>query len=248
MTIDAEQIREDFLGRLRAMKPPPTKLNLQSYLGSPAPVLGLSVPQIRTILGSFRKSHRKVTVAEVNRIAAALWHGKTYEEKSLAIGLLDLHARILDDRSWRLASRWVDAATGWALSDSLASGPIAKMVREKSVRYREALRWTDSDHLWRRRASTYAMHDFVLAGELEKPFRLLERLLGDAEFWVQRAVGTWLRECWKQDPRATTAFLRKHVSGMPRVVITVATERAPKSLREELRRNRGAVVARTASL
>jgi len=82
------------------------------------------------------------------------------------------------------------------------------------------------------------MHDFVLAGELDKPFQLFEKLLNDPEFWVQRAVGTWLRECWKQNSRATTALLRNHVSGLPRIVITVATERAPKSLRDELRRNR----------
>lgn len=83
------------------------------------------------------------------------------------------------------------------------------------------------------------MRNFVYAGELEKPFRLLERFLCDKEFWVQGAVGTWLRESWKKDWRRTDAFLRNHVRGLPKVVITVATERAPKALREELRRNRG---------
>ncbi|MGQ0796258.1 MAG: DNA alkylation repair protein, partial [Methanobacteriota archaeon] len=70
-------------------------------------------------------------------------------------------------------------------------------------------------------------------------FRLLEPLLRDEAFWVQRAVGTWLRELWKRDRRRTEAFLRKHVRGLPPVVITVATERAPKSFRDELRRTSG---------
>jgi 3-methyladenine DNA glycosylase AlkD len=78
----------------------------------------------------------------------------------------------------------------------------------------------------------------VFAGELDKPFRVLERLLYDEEFWVQRAVGTWLRESWKKDHIRTEAFLRSHVRGLPKVVITVATERAPKALREELRESR----------
>ena len=82
------------------------------------------------------------------------------------------------------------------------------------------------------------MHDLVFAGELDQPFRILEKLLYDDEFWVQRAVGTWLRECWKRDRRRTEAFLRKHIRGLPRVLITVATERAPKALRDELRRGR----------
>ena len=77
---------------------------------------------------------------------------------------------------------------------------------------------------------------FVRAGELDKPFELLERLLYEKEFWVQRAVGTWLRECWKKDEKRTAAFLRRHARGLPPVTITVATERAPKEFREELRR------------
>src|SRR2546426_510421 len=140
--------------------------------------------------------------------------------------------------SWWLADRWVDAATGWGLSDGLASGPIAGMLYAKPSRFRDTLRWTRAKNIWRRRASTYALHRFVRAGELDRPFQVLEKLLYDEEFWVQRAVGTWLRECWKQDRRRTEAFLRKHARGLPRIVVSVATERAPKSFRDELRRKR----------
>ena len=76
------------------------------------------------------------------------------------------------------------------------------------------------------------------AGEFGKPFTLLERLLYDEEFWVQRAVGTWLRECWKKDKQRTEKFLLKHARGLPRVVITVATERASKAFRRSLRLRR----------
>jgi len=80
---------------------------------------------------------------------------------------------------------------------------------------------------------------------LDKPFELLERLLYDTEFWVQGGVGTWLREYWKQDRRRAEGFLRAHVRGLPKVVITVATERAPKAFREELRRRSGSTRIRT---
>jgi len=211
---------------------------LQAYLGSPVPVLGLSAPTTRTILREFAKRNRRLTPNEVNALAAALWNGPVLEEKALAIALLGRYEKVLDDESWDLTDRWVDAATGWALSDSLASGPIAGMLYAKPARFREVVRWTRAKNMWRRRASTYALHRFVRAGDLDKPFDLLERLLCDKEFWVQRAVGTWLRECWKEDRRRTAAFLREHVRGLPRVVITVATERAPKSFRDELREAR----------
>jgi 3-methyladenine DNA glycosylase AlkD len=238
--MDAHQTRQVLVRKIRANSRPNAYAypDLQAYVGSPYPVLGLTTPRMRSILRTFRREHRDLTTRGLNALARALWSGPTFEEKAFAISLLNVYRPILDDRSWKLADSWVERAIGWGLSDSLASGPIAGMVYPKPGRYQEVLRWTRSPSIWRRRAATYAMHDFVLAGELDKPFQLLEKLLYDQEFWVQRAVGTWLRECWKKDRSRTEAFLRKHARGLPKVVITVATERAPKSFREELRRAR----------
>jgi 3-methyladenine DNA glycosylase AlkD len=238
MPLDVVAARAQLVNQIRKAPRSPTPSDPASYLGSPVPVLGLRIPTLRAILSSFALAHRDLTASEVNALAAALWSGDVFEEKAVGIMLLDRFAKMLDGGSWALADRWVDEATGWALSDALASGPIAKMVRGDRSRYTEVLRWTRSTNIWRRRASTYAMHDLVFAGELDRPFRILEKLLYDDQFWVQRAVGTWLRECWKQDRPRTEAFLRKHIRGLPRVVITVATERAPKALRAELRRRR----------
>ena len=211
---------------------------LQHYVGSPYPVLGTSSLQMGAIQAAFVKTHPGLIAKEVNALAASIRKGRTTEEKWLAIGLMDRHAKILNEASWRLLDRFVDDSVGWGLCDGLGSGPISKMVRAKPARFRELMAWTKSPNPWRRRVALYALRDFVYAKEFDKPFQLLERLVYDEEFWVQRAVGTWLRECWKRDPRRTEAFLQKHVRGLPKVVITVATERAPKAFRDELRRNR----------
>ena len=238
MALDVRAARDQVVEELRKAPRATDPADLQSYVGSPVPVLGLSVPTMRAVLTAFAKDHRALRAAEVNSLAAALWAGPVFEEKSLGILLFSRYEQILDDDSWRLADEWVDAATGWGLSDALASGPIAGMVYARPSRFRDILRWTRAKNIWRRRASTYALHRFVRAGELDKPFEVLEKLLYDEEFWVRRAVGTWLRECWKKDRRRTEAFLRKHARGLPRIVISVATERAPKAFREELRRKR----------
>lgn len=236
MALDVRAERERIGAAMRAVARPGISEKLQSYLGSPVPVLGLSTPQIRAVHIQFRKDHPGLTSKDVNLLAAALWAQPTFEEKTFAIGLLDRHREQLDEESWKLGDAWVDEATGWALSDGLASGPISAMVHTKPTRFQELLRWTGAENFWRRRASTYALNEFIRAGELDKPFQLLERLLYDEEFWVQRAVGTWLRECWKRDQKRTEAFLRKHAKGLPPVTITVATERASKKFREELRK------------
>src|SRR2546427_1686897 len=243
--LDIGAAKKRIAGQLRNAPKVASPADLESYVGSPVPVLGLSVPTMRAIVAAFAKAHKRSTATELNALAAALWSGRVFGEKSLAILLLGRYEKILNDDSWRLAEEWVDAATGWALSDALASGPIAGIAYAKPSRFRDLLRWTRAKNSWRRRASTYALHRFVRAGELDKPLQLLEKLLYDEEFWVQRAVGTWLRECWKKDRRRTEAFLRKHARGLPRIVISVATERAPKAFRLELRQKATATAADT---
>ena len=240
MSLDAALERERIVASLRSAAKPGAWEKLRAYLGSPVPVLGLTTPQIRGLQRSFAKDHAGLAAAELNALAAVLWRGETFEEKWFAVGLLDRHRDVLDEASWALADSWVDSATGWALSDGLAAGPVSFMVHSRPKRFSEILRWTKARNYWRRRASTYALNEFVRGGELDKPFRLLERLLYDDEFWVQRAVGTWLRECWKKDARRTERFLLAHSPGLPPVTVTVATERSTKAFRAKLRaRNKG---------
>jgi len=235
MAIDVEKTRKAFVSQLESAAPARPSPKAQSYLGSPVPVLGVRVPRLRAMVSAFRKGHRDLEVGDLNRLASSLWEGSTFEEKALAISLLDAYSSILNEASWEILNRWAGEATGWGLCDWLGLGPIAKVVHSQPGWLRDILRWTKSENPWRRRIAVYAMRDFVFAGELDPPFQVFERLLYDDEFWVQRAVGTWLRESWKKDRRRTEAFLRDHATGLPPVTITVATERAPKAFRQELR-------------
>lgn len=233
---DVRALRREIAKELRARGKPGRDPWLQKYVGSPVPVLGLATAQMREVLNGFARAHPDLDVRTVNDLAEALWRGDVAEERWAGIGILERYRKAWDEASWRMADRWVDDAVGWGLCDSLGAGPIADMVYGRPAWYREILQWTRSTNFWRRRVATYALRAYVRAGELGPALELLERLLYDPEFWVQRAVGTWLRECWKKDERRTAAFLRKHAKGLPPVTITVATERAPKAFRQELRR------------
>jgi 3-methyladenine DNA glycosylase AlkD len=226
------------LGELRRRSRPALAPSLKEYLGSPLPTFAVSAPELHRIVAEYRRREGRKSADELRPLLGALWGGASYDERIVAIELMDRFPEAHDAGMWTVASRWVEDATGWALSDSLAAGPLARMVAEDPRRYAEIVRWTRSRNLWRRRAATYALHDLVLGGETDRPLALLERLVPDPEFWVQRAVGTWLRECWKKDARRTERFLRRHARALAPVTLTVATERAPKTLRAELRARR----------
>jgi 3-methyladenine DNA glycosylase AlkD len=237
MRSEIEGQRQHLIKELHDRGKPTRDFPLQSYLGSPYPVLGVSTPAMKSILSEFFNSYRDLPITHLNRLADSLWKGKTFEEKALGIGLLNRSHRILDEHTWKMLDGWIEDAKGWALCDSLGSDPISSMLKDDRARFHDVLKWARSHNFWRRRISTYSLRDLVYTKDLKQPFKLLEKLLYDEEFWVQRAVGTWLRECWKRDRKKTEAFLLKHAKG-PRVTITVATERAPKQFRERLRKLR----------
>ncbi len=214
----------------------PAHPSLRAYLGSPLPVRGVRAPEIRRIAREFWRRAEPPNRGTLRDVLRALWAGRWFEERAVAIEIL-VRAGIgrADRATWRLADRFVDTASGWALSDSLASGPISRGLAADPRRFREILGWTGSPNLWRRRAAAYAMNGLVRSGELDRPFVLLDRLARDPERWVQRAVGTWLRECGKVDGPRTERFLFAHVRDLAPVAITVATERSSPKLRAALR-------------
>ncbi len=165
-----------------------------------------------------------------------LWAGRSFEERAVAIEILALAGIGPTDRAtWRLADRFVDTASGWALSDGLASGPISRGLATDPRRFLEILDWTEAPNPWRRRAAAYAMNALVRSGDLDRPFVVLDRLARDPERWVQRAVGTWVRECGKVDRPRTERFLFAHLRDLAPVALTVATERSSPELRIALR-------------
>jgi 3-methyladenine DNA glycosylase AlkD len=231
--------RAALLEQLRQMRPRPRPGSaeaLRSYLGSPLPVLGVRIPQLRGLVRSWAPGRSPPPLEEVHRIARWLWKGETFEERLLAIELLGRVRRELNEESWALADGWVEAASGWALSDALSMEALGWMVWSRPSRARRLRRWAISPSVWRRRSSLYALHRFVKGGQLELPLAQIDRLLQDPDPWVQRAAGTWLRESWKKDPGRVERFLRARVDRLPRIVITVATERTSRSFRAELRR------------
>jgi 3-methyladenine DNA glycosylase AlkD len=220
---------------LRAAQSQDKHFDLRNYLGSPVPVLGVYTAELRKVVRGVHSRNPGLSESELLELVGRLWQGDTFDERIAAIELVQRYHRFTGDRVWQTLDEWVDSATGWGLSDSLAGGPVSRLLDEDPRRLSEVRRWASSPNMWRRRASLYAMNRWIRSGRLDPAFALFERLYRDPELWVQRAVGTWLRESWKVDRDRTRTFLLERAVRLPAVTVTVATERAPKSFRSKLR-------------
>lgn len=90
-----------------------------------------------------------------------------------------------------------------------------------------------SPNRWERRTAVLATFSFMARGQLEDSYALAERLIGDPEDTIHKALGWMLRVAGKDRPRLT-AFLERHAATMPRIMLRNAIEHFPPEERKRL--------------
>ena len=94
-------------------------------------------------------------------------------------------------------------------------------------------RLAKSRSLWERRASVIFTFAFLRAGELEPTYLMAEKHLKDEHDLMHKAVGWMLREMGKRDLGLLRAFLKEHVTEMPRTALRYAIEKMSESERKK---------------
>jgi 3-methyladenine DNA glycosylase AlkD len=90
--------------------------------------------------------------------------------------------------------------------------------------------------LWERRVAMIATFAFLKRGDASTTLALAERLLGDREDLMHKAVGWMLREAGKRVSReALLGFLDAHAARMPRTMLSYATEHLDPEVRAAYR-------------
>ena len=188
--------------------------------------VGLTVPQVRALA----KEVYPLPHAEVIRLLRSPLH----EARLLALFLL-IKAYDTGDEAARerIFTQYLDHTryiNNWDLVDCSAEHIVGAHLRSRDRSLLDTL--AVSDLLWERRISILATFHFIKRGEFSETLRIAERLLGDREDLMHKAVGWMLREVGKRDLAAEEAFLKKHCRLMPRTMLRYAIERFPEELRQ----------------
>jgi 3-methyladenine DNA glycosylase AlkD len=83
-----------------------------------------------------------------------------------------------------------------------------------------------------RRTAIVSTYFFIRQNDLDDTFGIAEILVNDGDVLVQKAVGSWVREAGKRDPKRLLQFLDGHAATMPRIVLRYAIEKLGKAQRD----------------
>jgi 3-methyladenine DNA glycosylase AlkD len=200
--------------------------------------IGVRVPATRLIVRRFRA----LALTEVDSLLDSAVH-----EHRLA-GLLILCAQFAAASATRtrdeaaregIAERYLAAVhrgrvNNWDLVDASAEIVLGGWLADRP---RELLfELAGSPVLWERRVAVLASFNFIQHGDASTTLALAERLLGDKEDLMHKAVGWMLREVGKRVDRALlVGFLDEHAAAMPRTMLSYATEHLTPEQRRHYR-------------
>ncbi len=209
-----EAKRDEVLETLRAAGDSARAAQMSDYHKQSREVLGVGNETLNTLSRELR-----LTLELEDRVdlAAALWASNIFEARILAAKLLT-QARIKSDAAvWALLQSWVSEFDSWAIADQAASA-LSKRLLADPARLDQVADWTTSEHLWTRRAALVATLPWAkLPNPKPEELEARERILGwaaayvpDRGWFIQKAIGWWLRDLSKHDAARTRAFLDAH--------------------------------------
>lgn len=225
---------ETCLDRIKAHADPERAGQMAAYHKADRTYLGVPNPVLNDLTKAWRQ---ELGVPERVELADALWNTNIFEARLSAAKLLT-QARIRPDEAvWDLLQGWLPDFDSWAVADHACMAMQKRLVADPA-RLDEVEGWTRSDHMWTRRAALVATLPWTKQNhpkpeDLERRDRILgwaASYVADRDWFIQKAIGWWLRDLSKHDPARTRAFLERHGEAMK----PFARKEAAKYLKDQL--------------
>ncbi len=206
------------LDDLRSQADPERAAKMRAYHKTDREVLGLCNPQIDAVVRQYR-----ATPGEDLALALDLWQSGIYEAR-IATGKLLTRGRLAADMDQQYWQSMLDLAPdfdGWAIADHLSMA-AHKRILTKDGRFMDLTSWTQSTHLWTKRAAMiYTLPFARLKNPDARERDAIEIILDwageyadDPRWFIQKSVAWWLREFSKKNPERAREFLEQNGESM----------------------------------
>ncbi|MCC5991336.1 MAG: DNA alkylation repair protein [Rhodobacteraceae bacterium] len=163
-----------------------------------------------------------------------------YEVRMAAVAIMDFQARQKTREPghckalFDLYLKRHDRLNNWAFVDRAAPHVIGEHLVDKDRSILDQLARSDDPH--ERRTALVATHAFIKRGEVSDTFRIADTLAQDTDRYVQKAIGSWVREAGKRDEAALVHFLTANRDRLQKATITAAAKLLPDDVKRRFRR------------
>ena len=209
---------KDALAALKADIEPGRAEKSTAYHKQSREVLGVPNPAINALTQEWRQN---LNLEARLILADELWKTDIFEARISAAKLLT-QARINPDQAvWDMIASWVPDFDSWAIADHVCMAG-RKRLTANPARIDQVVGWTQSDHMWTRRAALvitlpWTQMRYPKPDEITVREQVLSWAAGyidDRDWFIQKAIAWWLRDLSKRDADRVQAFLETYGARM----------------------------------
>lgn len=168
---------------------------------------GIKAPDLDPIVKTIV---RQSDESELLSLAKQLWETNVFDLMIAAARILSVKKIKGGRKVWLMLKNFMKDVDGWALEDTLARSAW-KCIEEDPKILNELEKWTKHENFWWRRAALIFTLPFAKPGR--DPERMLKWASGyaaDREWFIQKAIGWWLRDLGSHNPKRVMKFLEQH--------------------------------------
>ena len=225
-----------FREQLKGLASPDRAAQEKRYLKSPFRFYGVPVPQTRAIARQFRRDNRHTSREALWDLCWALWQSGYHEERALAMLLLAQYRTLLDYSDMASLERMLRESVNWDQVDEISIHLVGLILEKdhRALRYLE--KWSGDANFWMRRAALLSQILLFRQGKGDSAFfyAIADRMLGEREFFIRKAIGWVLRELTRLEPEEVFRFVVQNRARMSGITFREATRRLPEHLQEQL--------------
>ncbi|HXB40108.1 MAG TPA: DNA alkylation repair protein [Bacteroidia bacterium] len=204
-----------------------------------------TVPGLRN---SFKKgySFSKLEFEEQLMIWEYVWkNASDFHVKTQPFFYCEKHAAKEEHskHGWKVLKHWQNEVNDWAFCDSLSKIYTRHLEFFPEEVYAQLVKWNKDKDLWKRRQSIVSLLYYSRTKKIHLSFNkiipLINNLLHDEEYYVQKGVGWSLRELHNVYPEKTFEWVRKNIKSISAVAFSAATEKLEtkrKNILKQLRK------------
>lgn len=202
-----------------------SKFNASGYLGTQNKLYHLKNAQEKQIAKDFISRHKDITEEQFLELLNALYTGESFNERTFGTKLLSCKKKSKHLFTPARVFSWLDHLAGWCEVDSLCQSTFtaADLLENWSSWEKIIDKMSRDKNISKRRASLVLLTKSVRGSNDQKladlAFSNLERLKGEKDILISKAVSWLLRDLIKHHRHKVEMFLTTNRDILPRFVV-----------------------------
>ena len=206
----------EIIESLSAIKNGQKSIEMKNYMKGHFEFLGIPSTERRIAVQSLLKQTKSMSCVELWSITRVLWNQEEREYQYVAMDIWSKNFKKLNPTHMMYIEEFILHKSWWDTVDWLASRMVGQLFKSNPKIIEETTdRWIESKNIWLNRTCLLYQLFYKQDTDIDRLKYYIEKVKGNKEFFIQKAIGWALRQQSKSDPQIVVKLVEElNLSGL----------------------------------